>query len=274
MSDMKRKPLISAIVQARMGSTRLPRKVLKKIMGKPMLWHLINRVKKSKYIDTIIIATTKDKKDDAIEDFANKYNLGIYRGSENDILDRYYNAARKYNADVIVRIWGDCPLSDPEIIDKTIEEFLTYKADYANNFSPPTFPVGMNVEIYSFNTLEQIWKEIKNPFFRDYPFEYFYANQESFRAIYVKNNVDLSDINWTVDYIEDFKLVTKIFEKLNSKDKVFNMKDILELVGKHPELSDINKGLERNIEYTADLKERRKVIKEDNTHGHHNWNRY
>ena len=247
----------TAIIQARMDSRRLPGKVLKKILGKPMLWHLVNRVEKSRYIDNIIIATTKDKKDDPIEIFANEYHLGIYRGSENDIVDRYYNAARKYNAGVVVRIWGDCPLIDPEIIDKVIEQFLSYNADYANNSNPPTFPFGMTIEIYSFNTLERIWKETRDPFFREYPFEYIYANKESFKTVYVKNDVDLSDIHLTVDYIEDFELITKIFEELYSERLVFNMKDILDLIDKHPELRAINIGLRRNIEYTKELKERK-----------------
>jgi spore coat polysaccharide biosynthesis protein SpsF len=257
---MNQKPLIAAIVQARMGSTRLPGKVLKKISGEPMLWHLVNRVKKSRYIDTVIIAATEDKKDEAIEIFANEYHLGIYRGSENDIVDRYYNAARKYDADVIVRIWGDCPLIDPEIIDKTIEQFLSYNANYANNSNPPTFPFGMTIEIYSFSTLERIWKETNDPFFREYPFEYIYANKESFKTVYVKNDVDLSDIHLTVDYIEDFELITKIFEELYSERLVFNMKDILDLIDKHPELRAINIGLRRNIEYKEDLRKRRKGI--------------
>lgn len=252
---------VAAIIQARMGSTRLRGKVMKKIMGKPILWHLANRLRKSKFIDKIIIATTMDKKDDAIEEFASEYHLGIYRGSENDLVDRYYNTARKYNADVIVRIWGDCPLIDPEIIDKTIEKFLSYKADYANNFNPPTFPLGMDIEIYSFNTLEQIWKETNDPFFREYPFEYIYANQNSLTAIYIKNDIDLSDLHWTVDYIKDFELIKTIFEKLYSKDKAFNMKDILDLIDKHPELREINKGLKRNIEYTKELNEKLKLIK-------------
>lgn len=262
---------VVAIVQARMGSTRLPRKVMKKIMGRSMLWHIVNRIEKSRFIDDIIIATTQDKKDDVIEDFAKECQLGIYRGSENDIVDRFYNAAAKYNADVIVRIWGDCPLIDPEIIDIIMGKFLRNKADYANNFNPPTFPVGMNVEIYSFNTLEQIWKETNDPFFREYPFEYIYANQESFRAVYVKNDIeeDLSDIHWTVDYIEDLKLITKIFVKLYSKHRAFNMKNILDLIDKHPELREINKGLKRNIEYTKELNERLKLI-EKNEHSGYN----
>ena len=257
---------VVAIVQARMGSTRLPGKVMKKIMGRSMLWHIVNRIEKSKFIDKTIIATTRDKKDDVIEDFANKYHLGIYRGSENDIVDRFYNAAEKYNADVIVRIWGDCPLIDPEIIDYTMEKFLSYKADYANNFNPPTFPVGMNVEIYSFNTLEQIWKETNNPFFREYPFEYIYANQNSFRAIYAKNDRDLSDIHWTVDYIEDFELIKFFFVKLYSKHKVFNMKNILDLIDKHPELREVNKELRRNIEYKEDLKKLRLIEQDKHLH--------
>ena len=257
---MKREALTAAIIQARMGSTRLPGKVLKDIVGKPMLWHLINRVEKSQCKGNSIIATTRDKKDDAIEDFAKEYHLRIYRGSEKDIVDRYYKAAGTYNADVIVRIWGDCPLIDPEIIDKTIAQFVRYKADYANNFNPPTFPTGMNVEIYRFNTLERIRKETNDPFFREYPMEYIYANQQSFRAVYVKHDIDLSDIHWTVDYREDFELITTIFVELYSKHRVFTMKHILDLIDKHPELRERNKGLKRNIEYTKELTERRELI--------------
>ncbi|RLB81971.1 MAG: hypothetical protein DRH15_06365 [Deltaproteobacteria bacterium] len=123
----------------------------------------------------------------------------------------------------------------------------------------------MNVEIYSFNTLERIWKETNDPFFREYPFEYIYGSQNSFKTVYVKNDRDLSDIHLTVDYIEDFELITKIFMKLYSKHRVFNMENILDLIDKHPDLRDINKGLKRNIEYTKELNERLRLI-EKNKH--------
>ncbi len=244
---------VVAIVQARMASSRLPGKVLKEIVGRPMLWHIINRVKKSKYINEVIVAATTDKKDDQIEEFAIKYNIGIYRGSENDIVDRFYNAAKNYNVDIIVRIWGDCPLIDPAIIDRTMKEFLNNQADYANNFYPPTFPFGMNIEVYTFKTLEKIWKDTNNRFFREYPFEYIYENQTSLKTIFVKNDIDLSYIHWTVDYIEDFIVVTKIFKKLYKKNKVFHMADILKVIKKNSELKSINEGLKRNIEYYKDL---------------------
>lgn len=244
---------VVAIIQARMASSRLPGKGLKEIVGRPMLWHIINRVEKSKYINKIIVATTKDKKDDQIEEFAIKYNIGIYRGSENDIVDRFYNAAKNYNVDIIVRIWGDCPLIDPAIIDKTMKEFLSNQADYANNFYPPTFPFGMNVEVYTFKTLEKIWKDTNDRFYREYPFEYIYENQISLKTIFVKNDIDLSHIHWTVDYIEDFIVVTKIYKKLYKKNKVFHMADILNVIKKNSELRSINEGLKRNIEYYKEL---------------------
>lgn len=248
---------IGAIVQARMASKRLQRKVMKEIMGKPILWHLVNRLRKSKLIDRIIIATTTNKEDNIIEEFANKHHLGIFRGKENDLADRYYNAAKKYNIDVIVRIWGDCPLIDPEIIDKAIEKYFVCRADYANNFNPSTFPLGTHMELYSFNTLEHIWKSTNDPFFREFPFEYVYANQSLFKTLYIKSDSDLSNIHFGIDYIEDFELAKVIFEKLYSKNRTFTMQDILDLIEKCPELKEMNKGLKRNLEYSEKLKMRK-----------------
>ena len=238
-----------AIIQARMGSSRLPGKVLKEIVGKPMLWHIINRMKDSKYINDIMVAATMDEKDDPITDFTKKVNVKIYRGSENDIVDRYYRCAKNHHADTIVRIWGDCPLIDPKIVDKTMEEFFNNEADYANNFKPPTFPFGMNVEVYSFEAMERIWNDTNDPFFREYPCEYIYRNQNSFKTVFVKNEMDLSYLHLTVDYIEDFIFVTSIYEKLYEENKGFDLSEIMKVIEDNPELKFVNKGLKRNIEY-------------------------
>ena len=181
---------IVAIIQARMESTRLPGKVLKDISGKPMLWHLIKRVQQARHVDEVAIAATTNKADDRLEKFAIDNNLGIYRGSEEDIVDRYLNAGRKFDANIVVRIWGDCPLIDPELIDKLIEKYIDGNYEYANNFNPPTYPTGMNFEIYSLESLERIWKETNDTFYRQYPFEYIYAHHDSFKALYDKNDID------------------------------------------------------------------------------------
>lgn len=245
---------IVGIIQARMSSTRLPGKVLKEILGKPMLWYLVTRVQKAKYIDDVVIATTIHKEDDSLQQFAVGNNLGIYRGSENDIVDRLLNAGKKYDADVVVRVWGDSPLIDPEIIDKVLARFISGNYDYANNFNPPTYPAGMNFEIYSSKSLQRIWKETDDKFYREYPFEYIYAHHNSFKTLYDKNDVNLSDIYLAVDYIEDFELVAEILKNLHSDNKIFGTKDVLKLIQKYPKLRDVNKGLERNIEFNRDKK--------------------
>ena len=245
---------VVAIVQARMESARLPGKVLKDILGKPMLWHLVTRVQKAKYIDDVVIATTVNKEDDSLEEFAVDNNLGIYRGSENDIVDRFFNAGKKYNADIVVRVWGDCPLIDPNLIDKVLLKFINGSYDYADNSHPATYPFGMNFEVYSFKSLERIWNEVDDEFYREYPFEYINANRDSFKTMFDKNEVDLSNINLTVDYIEDFELVTEIFKNLRGDKEPFHLGEILKLLESHPALAEMNQGLARNIEFNKDKK--------------------
>lgn len=253
-----KKSNIVAIVQARIGSTKFPGKVLKEILGKPMLWHLINRVEKSKYIKKTIIAITMDKKDDIIEKFANKYHLGIYRGSENDIADRFYNAAKKYNADVIVRIWGDCPFVDPEIVDSMLKIFIDERLDYITNFNPPTFPRGFDLEIYSIKVLQEILDETDDPFYRGYPFEFVFQNGNQYKTRNYYNTEDLSKYYWTVDYKEDFDFVSKVYKELQNDDEnIFHLKDILNFIKAKPEIVP-NVRKKRNIEYYKALKLRKR----------------
>ena len=247
---------VAAIIQARMGSTRLPGKALKKIQGKTILWHIINRVKHSKLIDYVIIACTIKNEDKAIEDFAKKNSIKVYRGNVNDIVDRFYNAAKIVDADIIVRLWGDCPLIDPKLIDDALKVFIDKKIDYLNNFNPPSYPSGLNFEIYSFETLYKILKNTKDAFFREYPFEYVYNNKQSFKTFYDKNKEDLSNIHLTVDYQQDFDLISVIFEKLLKRGKIFYLEDIIKLIKEKPELQMLNINLKRNIEYEQDLKKR------------------
>lgn len=249
---------IVAIIQARMGAARLPGKVLKNMLGKPMLYYLVTRVQKAEYIDDVVIATTVNKEDDAIEKFAVANNLGIYRGSQDDIVDRVLNAGKKYNADILVRIWGDCPLIDPNLIDKVLSKFLDNGYDYANNFNPPTYPICMSFEVYRFETLQRIWNATNDVFYRQYPFEYVYANSASFRTMYDRNDKDLSAMHLTVDYIEDFEMVTEIFRNLDTEKGTFNMGDIVKFLGSHPELETTGKMLARNIEYSKDKELRRR----------------
>lgn len=258
---------IVAIVQVRMGSTRLPKKALKEILGKPMLWHIINRVKNSGLIEDVVIACTNKGEDDAIEDFAKKNSIAYYRGSTDDIVDRFYYAAKIAKADIIIRLWGDCPLIDSKLIEKVLKKFIKNHYDYANNSNPATYPVGMNFEIYTYEALERIWKGTCDPFYREYPFEYVYKHGDLFKTLFDKNKDNLSHIHLTVDYEEDFKIITQIYESLYVKNSNFDLNDILYLIQEKPDMLNSNKNLKRNIEYREQKKTREKDEKHGKTSG-------
>jgi glutamate-1-semialdehyde-2,1-aminomutase len=238
---MKKKMKIVAIIQARMGSTRLPRKVLMEICGKPLLWHVVNRVSYSKYISQIVIATSTNPKDDEIEKFAKKYNINIFRGSENDCLDRYYKAAKKYKADVVVRITADCPLICPEIIDRVISEYIKGKFDYVTNSIIYTYPDGVDVEVFSFETLKKAWEEAKDPVEREHVTVYI-RNSGKFKIKNVVNDkpVDPQGYKWSVDRIEDLEFVREVYKHLYKDNEIFSYDDIMDLLNRYPEIKNIN----------------------------------
>lgn len=232
---------IIAVVQARTGSTRLPGKILVDIENKSLLWHVINRVKMSKYIKDVVIATSDNKKDNAVEEFAKKYNFNFFRGSEEDCLDRYYRTAKKFKADVIVRITADCPLICPEIIDKVISEYLKGSYDYVTNMLFYTYPDGCDVEVFSFRALKKAWQECKDIVDREHVSPYI-RNSGRFKIKNVENEkpVDPSEYKWSVDRIEDLKFVREVYKYLYKENKVFSYKDIMNLLKRHPELKQIN----------------------------------
>jgi glutamate-1-semialdehyde-2,1-aminomutase len=237
----KIKKNIVAIIQARMGSTRLPGKVLMEICGKPLLWHVVNRVSYSKYISQIVIATSTNPKDDEIEEFAKKYKLKVFRGSENDCLDRYYKAAKKYKADVVVRITADCPLICPEIIDKVISEYIKGKFDYVTNSIIYTYPDGVDVEVFSFEALEKAWEEAKDPVEREHVTVYI-RNSGKFKIKNVVNDkpVDPQGYKWSVDRIEDLEFVREVYKHLYKDNEIFSYDDIMDLLNRYPEIKNIN----------------------------------
>ncbi|MGB2841560.1 MAG: glycosyltransferase family protein [Halobacteriota archaeon] len=257
--------MIIAIIQVRMGSTRLPEKALKQILGKPMLWHLINRIKEAKLVDKVVIATTTNKEDKMIINFAKENGIDYYAGSENDIVDRLYMTAKKFGAEAIVRITGDCPLIEPKIIDKAVEYYLKNKdrIDYVSNVYPPTYPDGLDVEIYPFKTLERMGREIKDPFGREWVYTYIIENPDKFRIANIENKEDLSWMRWTVDYKEDLDFVREIYKMLYKYDRIFHMEDILELLRENPKFMEINKKFIRDDAYIKALKEREKIMKSD-----------
>ena len=249
---------VAAIVQVRMGSTRLPKKVLNDIVGKPMLWHVINRVKKAKLIDEIIIATTIEDEDEIIAKWAKNNNLKCYRGSAEDVLDRYYQVAKKNKVDIIVRITSDDPLKDPEIIDKVIKFYLDNRInlDFVSNAIKPTYPEGLDVEVFSFNAFKRAWKEAKKKSEREHVTPYMRDHPDKFRlANIAKEGENLSHLRWTVDYPEDLEFTREVYKRLYKEDKVFLMGDILDLLKKHPELSKINEGHIRYEGYLKSLRE-------------------
>ncbi len=246
-----------AIIQARVGSTRLPGKILKKIEGKTVLEHVVNRVKAAKNINDIVVATTVKKEDLQIVKLCAKLGISVFCGSEDDVLDRYYQAARLFKADHIVRITSDCPLIDPQVIDKVIELYLKEKADYATNTVPETFPDGLDTEVFSFKTLKISWKNAKLFSEREHVTPYIRNNPKIFRIVNFKCETNLADKRWTIDEPEDFEFIKIIYENLYPKDSLFGMDKILHFLKKHPEVERINKNIIRNEGYLKSLKEDR-----------------
>ncbi|WP_142414612.1 cytidylyltransferase domain-containing protein [Hathewaya massiliensis] len=235
---------VVCIMQARMGSTRLPGKVLKKICGKTVLEHDINRLKKINNIDEIVIATTTLEKDNAIVEESERLNAKYFRGSEEDVLSRYYYAAKKYNADAIVRVTSDCPLIDWAVSEKIIQCYLDNidKYDYVSNTIERTYPRGLDTEVFSFKALEKAFKESNLERDREHVTPYIWDNSNIFRLYYYKNDIDYSELRWTLDTEEDFELINKIYKLLYpNKGLEFKLEDMLNLYDIVPELYSINK---------------------------------
>lgn len=248
------KSKIIAIIQARMGATRLPNKTMMEIEGKPMLWHIVRRVKHAKTVNGIVIATTENENDDAIENLAADCMVGIFRGSENDVLDRFYRAAQKSGATAIVRITADDPFKDPEVIDKAVKAFIENKADYASNTIEPTYPEGIDVEVFSFAALERAWKEAKRPSEREHVTPYIWNNPSKFRLLSIRNELgDLSKMRWTVDDQNDMRFAREVYRSLYRKKPAFLMSDILKLLKERPDIPKINEGHARYEGYARQL---------------------
>ena len=246
---------VVAIIQARMGSTRLGGKVLKEVCGKPLLWHLLYRLKHSKLINKIVVATTISSKDDVIVKKAVEWGYDVFRGSENDLLDRYYQAALKFKADPIVRISADCPLIDPKIVDMIIKEYLSGIYDLAG--TDDTYPDGLDTSVYSFSAIEKAWKEAKLPSEREHVGPYITKHPEIFKIKSIPFMQDLSFMRWTVDEEKDYLFVKEIFERLYKEGEMFYTEEILALIKKEPKLMEINSNIIRNEGYLKSLKEDR-----------------
>lgn len=231
---------IGIIIQARTGSERLPKKVIKKIAGKTVLELIIERIKNVKKIQRIILATTSKKEDDILEEIAKDCGIDVFRGSEEDVLDRFYQAAKLYGLDHIVRITGDCPLIDFNIVGDTVEFYLKGNFDYVGNSHPPTFPDGMDVEVIGFKSLEKIWKNAADPSDREHVTSYVFRDKNNFNSGNLESEEDFYDLRLTLDEEKDLTLIKEIYKKLYKKNPKFGLKDITELLVENPELIKIN----------------------------------
>ena len=238
--------MILAILQARVSSTRLPGKVLKPILGEAMLLRQIDRVARAQYIDKLVVATSVDQSDDAIQVLCENNGITCFRGSLDDVLDRFYKAAKAYNPDHVVRLTGDCPLADPTVIDQVIQSHVEQGADYTSNTMEPTFPDGLDVEVMRYTCLQVAWQQAKLPYQREHVTQYVIKNPGQFCIVTVKNNVDLSSLRWTVDEPEDFQLVTAIYQALYPVNPNFLTVDILTLLANEPLLQNMNTNFKRN----------------------------
>jgi spore coat polysaccharide biosynthesis protein SpsF len=237
-----------------MGSRRLPGKTLVNIVGKPMLTHVIERLRGSELLEGIVVATTTKNADDPIVELAQELKVYVFRGGEDDVLDRYYQAFREYPADCIVRVSSDCALTDPHVADNVISYYLKGCYDYVSNTLKRTYPDGLDVEVFSFNALEKAWKEERWTSGREHVTPYIWKNPDKFRLANVENAVDLSHLRWCVDEERDLEFVRQVYRHLYKKGQVFYMDDILDLLEKHPELTQINQGIQTNEGYEISLR--------------------
>lgn len=233
-----------AIVQARMGSTRLPNKVMKPVGGVPMVEVLLARLACAREVDEVMVATSVDACNQPLFDHVTALGFKCYRGSENDVLDRYAQAARLAKADVVIRITGDCPLVDPVLVDEAIRLFRASNVDYLSNVSPPTFPDGLDIEVFTVQALEKAAREASRPFDREHVTPYLRTNDQ-FRRVGLQHDEDLSGLRWTVDESADYEVMSKVFTHF-SPDIHFGWQQVLQLQRSQPEIFDINKNLLRN----------------------------
>lgn len=246
--------MIAAIVQARMTSTRLPGKVLMEVLGRPLLSYQIERLKRIGNIEKIIIATTVNKEDDPVAALCGKERVACFRGSENDVLDRYYQAASKYGVDIIVRITADCPLIDPYLVEKLINYYLNNPGtDLAR--TSPDFPEGYDAEIFSYKNVEIAWEEARLSSEREHVTPFLWKNNKRFRIESMPFGNDYSFIRLTVDEPIDFEVVRAVIEEQISNNKdIFLFKDILKLYNEKPYIFEKNKMVIRNEGYIKSVK--------------------
>lgn len=240
---------VLAVVQARLGSTRLPGKALLEIAGRPMVAHVVARAAAAPGVDQVVLATTVNSEDDALVDFARSAGLRCVRGSAEDVLDRFRSVLLEDPADVVVRVTADCPLLDPQVSGLVVKEYLRQvgEVDYMSNVRPPTYPDGLDTEVFSRGALEQAWREARLPSEREHVTAYIWGHPDRFRLGNVAHAEDLSSLRFTVDTEGDLAFARAIYSALAPDGhRIFGMSQVLELLRARPELLSLNAGLRRN----------------------------
>lgn len=232
--------MVTAFLQARMSSTRLPGKVLRPVLGVPMLGRQIERLRRSRRMDQLVVVTSRDASDDRLARFCESIDVECFRGSLMDVLDRYYQAALCYRPDHIVRLTGDCPLADPELVDEVIGFHLGGGYDYSSNTIEPTFPDGLDVEVFRYAALERAWKEAVLPSHREHVTIFLYSHPELFRLGNYRGESDLHQLRWTVDEPDDLRRVRTIYRQLYPKNPNFGSSEIHALVSRRAKLFEWN----------------------------------
>ena len=244
-----------AVVQARLGSSRLPGKALLDIAGRPMVAHVVDRALAIDGVDAAVLATTLNPADDALADFARRRDIPCTRGSEDDVLDRFHQTITEHPADVIVRVTADCPLLDPRVSGLVLAEYLrrTGDVDYVSNVHPPTYPDGLDTEVLSREALERAWRDTDQTSDREHVTSYIWRNPGAFRLANVATEPSRAHLRWTVDEGADLEFVRAVYARLDA-GSLFGMGEILELLSAEPDLAHINAGLSRNEGYARSLR--------------------
>jgi spore coat polysaccharide biosynthesis protein SpsF len=236
------------ISQARMTSTRLPGKVAINVLGKSLLQHHLERLQRVNLMSQVIVATTVNSSDDIIVGICEGLGVAVHRGSEHDVLARYYHAAVEFDADIIVRVTSDCPLIDPEVMDKTIARYLALEPNinYVSNCRlKRTYPRGLDTEVFGFKSLKQAFEQAKRPFEREHVTPFIWQRPERFALANVEHDNDISHCRWTVDTSEDLDLIERMLTACYPSNPEFGLQDCIDLLHRHPEWENINKHIEQ-----------------------------
>jgi spore coat polysaccharide biosynthesis protein SpsF len=250
-----------AIIQARMGSNRLPGKVLKSILGRPMLWHIVERVRAAPSIAEVVVAVPDSPANEVLRLFCANNQIALFAGSETDVLDRYYRTAQQFKADPIVRITADCPMADPQLIERLIQAYACGRYDHigvasgagAQLIDKGRFPDGLDAECFGFSALDRAWHEATDPRDREHVTRYIWNNKETFLCGELTADLVYPKLRLTVDHPEDFELVTKIYESLYREGRPFELSDVMKFLEKHPGLVDLNRKWTEAENYSAVL---------------------